>query len=313
MELKKENRTYNNIGICEIELGNINKGLESYKKAIKLDPSYREAHVNIAITYLEMKDFNECLKWINISKDKKIDISVVEIILYTAKENYKKVIEIYDTMKNKEKFLHYEKYYYSIALLEEYKRTENQILINKLIKVKGYHYIDIAIEMERILNKDFYKEILEKIQNNLFKELIEELKESENETFDNINLYRYSGILNEVIEQENGFEKRKLKLDKEKIKYIKNKSIRKSNPEYFNDPFDPYYKRIDIELLKNLKNIKMTCFSSKDDNLLLWAHYADYHRGICIKYKLSSKEKIYIIPIIYDTINVPYEIKKKSI
>lgn len=46
----------------------------------------------------------------------------------------------------------------------------------------------------------------------------------------------------------------------------------------------------------------VTCFSETNDNLLMWAHYADSHRGICIEYDLlsiSNKTNFIPVPIIY--------------
>lgn len=37
-------------------------------------------------------------------------------------------------------------------------------------------------------------------------------------------------------------------------------------------------------------NIKITCFSEKKDNILMWAHYAKNHTGFCIEYDLTGQE-----------------------
>lgn len=34
----------------------------------------------------------------------------------------------------------------------------------------------------------------------------------------------------------------------------------------------------------------ITCFSRKNDNLLMWAHYADCHRGICLEFAINGNE-----------------------
>ncbi len=80
-----------------------------------------------------------------------------------------------------------------------------------------------------------------------------------------------------------------------------NGEIRLAPPASFNDPFD-----CSIELLlRNKKGnkkalekvfkecLKVTCFTlrsddgNREEDILLWSHYADSHRGVCIKYKIN--------------------------
>lgn len=92
-------------------------------------------------------------------------------------------------------------------------------------------------------------------------------------------------------------------------KDILNKRITLSNPFRFNDPMDPILKVwIDIQkkehpkktdkkifkVAKNaLKNLRICCMadmSSLGENTpLMWSHYADSHKGIAIKYKITEK------------------------
>ncbi len=54
----------------------------------------------------------------------------------------------------------------------------------------------------------------------------------------------------------------------------------------------------------------VTCFSETFDNELMWAHYADKHRGICVEYDMSRMEndsniayyKFFTYPVIYSKI-----------
>lgn len=57
-----------------------------------------------------------------------------------------------------------------------------------------------------------------------------------------------------------------------------------SNPSDFNDPFDT--KIIDSELLQkiNFSKEKIFCLSEINDNFLMWSHYADSHKGICLEF-----------------------------
>ena len=49
-----------------------------------------------------------------------------------------------------------------------------------------------------------------------------------------------------------------------------------------------------IDNLFDLKNkILVSCFSLKNDSLLMWAHYADSHKGVCIEYESSIDDLFY--------------------
>lgn len=47
----------------------------------------------------------------------------------------------------------------------------------------------------------------------------------------------------------------------------------------------------------------MSCFTEDNDNLLMWSHYGDNHRGICVEYDIkkmiTSEEIKHIFPIVY--------------
>jgi hypothetical protein len=106
---------------------------------------------------------------------------------------------------------------------------------------------------------------------------------------------------------------------------IKNNTLHFANPLYFNDPFDTlinFYFEGDFDLLckkfydfgikdykgfaktlsihndfkeicksnPHLINSSVTCFSENCDNILLWSHYANQHKGICLEYKTVSND-----------------------
>lgn len=50
------------------------------------------------------------------------------------------------------------------------------------------------------------------------------------------------------------------------------------------------------------ENMRVCCFTENKDSLLMWAHYANSHRGFCIEYNteiMPSNIKKYILPVIY--------------
>ena len=52
--------------------------------------------------------------------------------------------------------------------------------------------------------------------------------------------------------------------------------------------------------LENEK-LKISCFSERNDSLLMWSHYANEHKGICIEYDLAERDIIrpFLSPVYY--------------
>lgn len=87
-----------------------------------------------------------------------------------------------------------------------------------------------------------------------------------------------------------------------------------SNYKTFNDPFEFKMFALDIERLESrnwdIKHIEkiletfkdrtlVSCFSCEvDNNMPLWAHYANNHFGYCIKYTNTNQRQIY--PVSYE-------------
>lgn len=93
---------------------------------------------------------------------------------------------------------------------------------------------------------------------------------------------------------------------------IINKEITVSHPKVMNDPFDTiylqwldYYNQNNDKERKHIKpmleamgNVRIRCFvnnqldvtdSEPVSNILMWSHYADSHRGMCLEYQFSNK------------------------
>ena len=100
-----------------------------------------------------------------------------------------------------------------------------------------------------------------------------------------------------------------------------------SSPHAFNDPFDSclpinysiesykrtigheldaeYYKKEQQKIvrpmvfnneLEELRNkMGVCCFSSVNDNLIMWSHYADHHKGLVLKFDVAILEKYFTI------------------
>ncbi|MEX3960905.1 DUF2971 domain-containing protein [Paraburkholderia sp. EG286B] len=69
-----------------------------------------------------------------------------------------------------------------------------------------------------------------------------------------------------------------------------------------NDPFEGIYvnRSNDIAFDALIQKFRVCCFSKRNDNLLLWAHYAENHRGICLEYDIPDDvHKKTFFPITY--------------
>ena len=84
----------------------------------------------------------------------------------------------------------------------------------------------------------------------------------------------------------------------------------------YNDPFEGTFLLIDekklseygwpygvvSQLYKNLVNGYKICSLADTDeqDMPMWAYYANGHKGFCVEYKLSPKQKDYIFPVSYE-------------
>ncbi|PHR70585.1 MAG: hypothetical protein COA67_08140 [Lutibacter sp.] len=92
-----------------------------------------------------------------------------------------------------------------------------------------------------------------------------------------------------------------------------------ADPLEFNDPFEfslheEYYtnsegKQEFLELnhkqrIKNIqnqiKNFGVVCYSTKYSNILLWSHYADNHKGMCLVFDVKEENISFMRKISYD-------------
>ena len=84
-----------------------------------------------------------------------------------------------------------------------------------------------------------------------------------------------------------------------------------SPPSYFNDPFDCSLDLVDFSSRNNkdftkraverfkqrVKDIGVCCFSRINDSILMWAHYANSHRGFCLEFSSDSENPHGIHPL----------------
>lgn len=126
--------------------------------------------------------------------------------------------------------------------------------------------------------------------------LYEEISKIKNSTKMPTSLFRFSGL--PILKDGT----------KPVINDIVNEALSFAKPKVFNDPMDPILrewmnlkekssgskldKRLFKYLKKSLENLRICCLSRQGDSIqlnpLMWAHYADKHKGICIEYEITK-------------------------
>lgn len=124
-------------------------------------------------------------------------------------------------------------------------------------------------------------------------------------------------------------------VNKSKIQYLREQRIFLSASFGFNDPFEGKFFKFDKEKLENCgwdkdmvvdyytslaNGFRYTSLSNTDENNMpMWAYYANNHQGFCVEYLLCDMQKRYIFPVTYEpervsanaiTTNLLYEYMK---
>jgi len=107
-------------------------------------------------------------------------------------------------------------------------------------------------------------------------------------------------------------------LNNSKIEYLKAGKVYLSTlyPSPFNDPFEGNFlifnekelkrKKWDRNLIEKyytslVKKWYVSCLSNTNEqNMPMWAYYANNHNGFCVKYEFSDEQKKYIFPVSYE-------------
>jgi len=81
---------------------------------------------------------------------------------------------------------------------------------------------------------------------------------------------------------------------KRHLEYVRNiivdKDLYFSDPSTFNDPYDC---NIGLHLRSNLQPCGVLCFSTSEcDMILMFSHYADRHRGVCLHFEIDDYDML---------------------
>lgn len=281
------------MALCEYKLYNweealkyFDKAIIEYKKAITRHVfDYVRLHNNKANTLQNIGLYAEAIE----EYDKIINNSDINESKYAILNNkgyclqrLGKLEEALETYNDSIKYCeNYEAYCYKTILLEKSKKDNDKISesFNKFLDIinnnlsnknfqRSYDIFRLVLLIKDKFNIKEYKEIIDKMLANDFSIKIKC-------DIENNSLYNYTSI------------------NINTIKSILNEQLWLSHTNSFNDPVDPSIKQLN----KNteaynylLDSIKIGCLTIKNNNTLMWSHYADKHKGICIEYDI---EKIY--------------------
>lgn len=262
----------------------------TYKKEYSLALEY----------YFEVEDYNN----LNIN-DKYILYRNIAWLYYKLK-NIDKAIDYYDIAINKLGIIaYYDKaiLYYNIERYD--KALENMNIYckrnsNNLSSIDYYHravYNGLNDNLESAYN-DFLKglNVTPNSTKHLFemvKLLYERNKKFENKFYDLIKIILDRDFYIENYNITTVYKYRSINEDTKNL--ILDSKARLSDYNYFNDPADPLIK-LNKEALKVIEeyinNIKICSLSPTYDNFLMWSHYSNEHKGICIEYDISNFKEL---------------------
>lgn len=281
---------YLNLGNIHIYKGDRDGGKDYYSEAIK--------------KYKSVKD--DCFSYMGLGKIYTIlgNICIEEGNKENGKNNYWKAIKKYEKAnnlneKNKEplfylggilieylKISDYKKdtLFYLKQLEISKKEVDDNQPIEKILKNGCYLFFENLKKIDFLDGKirDYLKLNIPKSFREQFK-----IKSTKRKIEYNDRYYMYKSINSNLLFS------------------LNERKLRKGNPYLFNDPFDPYYKVSDTLIKDELKKIRISCFGEKKDSLLMWSHYGDEHKGVCIEYKnLEDKigEYTYFDKVVYEEI-----------
>jgi hypothetical protein len=70
--------------------------------------------------------------------------------------------------------------------------------------------------------------------------------------------------------------------------YFRKHKMLTSIAEAHDDNLKTNTSKLNINFQESVKDMGVACFSKKNDSILMWSHYADNHKGVCLKFKTSD-------------------------
>lgn len=294
---------YHHIAYSYAHISDYNESIKYFKKTIEINDKYSSAYVNLGNVYSIIKEYDKALKCFNK-------------VLHMDESNYK----IYNNIGN----IYYYKEDYDSAIFN----YEKSLYINNMPNTYcnlGNAYFNIGKPNEAIANyknaiklnkkySDAYSNLgFIYYYSNDYKSCLEYFRKSINysskntlnifytldKLYDNKNIESdtYYNYLDNIINMSINNKYNSYNYKRIYYKYMtieKLETIIKENNLYddnIRDPDDPVLK-LDKELLQKLSNfnskINVISLSDINDSILMWSHYSNEHKGICIEYDFSN-------------------------
>ena len=305
IKLDSENKiAYLNRGVAHNELGNNDRAIIDYTKAIDLDPKYKEAYNNRGVSYHELKKYKEAIidytnaitlnpKYTDACNNRAYSYS--DLKEYNeAIIDFDKVIELDPThieAHNNRAITYYNKALVSVDSENYDEALDDLTLYVEHIDKVAYQVYFLLIDLYKTKKIDIDKiaDLIKAIINKQKKDSFESKKTNRDEKTNKI-----IDIIKNKNEEQIDINSHTLysyvPFDKNTIDAIV-QGYKYANEIFdFNDPTDPTIKLIPEtkEIIEILKNIRIACFSTSPLSTLMYSHYTDKHKGICIEYDFSD-------------------------
>ena len=320
---------YNNLGILYYKEKDYEKAKEAYEKAIELDPNFAIAYFNLANVYDEEKDYEKAKeayeKAIELDPKYAKAYNNLGILYYEekdyekAKEAYEKAIELdpnnaiaYNNLANvydEEK--DYEKaglIYYSIKEYDKAIERFEKLIENDKENTIVYYYLGVCYD--EVYKKGKGDNNKENAQKNFDEAKARTIKNAKD---DEAKARTIKNAKDNAKEKKENIYYKFRPINKNTITMLINNEIYFSDTKKLNDPFDcpiESYERYGfkpkvLSLVKYKENFKNI------ENILMFSHYADEHKGICIEYEFD--DNFLDKDIFFDEVKYKKELEYKNL
>lgn len=298
------NSAYYNRGRAYLNLDRYEEAMQDFDVSLMLFKKYEEAMQDFDASLMLFKKYKiTAFNNINISEElceKILGLFCNIGLIYFRLGKYIESIKSYDEALN------YCSYYEDILYVFR-KKVENFIKLgnkNEILDIYSNIYkVNSNIFEGKVYNTYYIFDNLSSLTSNA----ISMIDKNECYICNNQSLLTRESIIDEykyIIEKilDNDFDKTDCpkiknnslynftKINTYTLRSILNGKLWLSNTKEFNDPVDPCIKRNSMDNIYQyiLCKIKVACLTTYNDNTLMWSHYADKHRGICIEYDISK-------------------------
>ena len=271
-----DRETYNNRGTAYSKQGKHDEAIADYTKAIQINAKYSDAYNNRGLTFAKQGNYDKAItdftRALELNPDDGGAYNNRGLTFFYQGNHDKAIVDYTKAIEINPNFSEaYNNRGLSYFYQKKYKESIESI--KELVKNCSYIpyniYFILANFYEKI-EQDKIEEIIKSIINKQCNAIIKNNKKKERKS-----LFSY------------------VPFDKNTMDSIKREYKYASKIFNFNDPTDPTIRLIKNKIIiKNMKHIlnkiRIACFSTNHLNMLMFSHYADRHKGICIEYDFSE-------------------------